>query len=363
MSNHKIIFLIRIYDGSDIMSSVQNKTLEIALQRFQYFKSYSERGVSVQIERMSNFDVKNKNKHITKLSHIIDWLVEDSAESHVDAYFLPCHLHQGYQTWHESMIALKEDYNRLADHGNGCPDKYQIHCPVFTQDKFDYLKLIPEFVNPTLQIPVKELYETDEMGQIKAFWDHYCSSPSGGVIKAPFTTNGNWRKYPKNLKKTEKIVPSVEGVLQAAYNELDGSIPYVMMQPCIDLAKHKRERKIVFLGGKASHATTGFSKGSFPIDDVEVMQFAQEAYDSVVLKLGRFHWLDQLARVDVMYNEIEGRMVVNEIESVQACYTMKSSTLRSSCASEEKVENFLIDYYIQQLERLVVRKIDTFFNL
>jgi hypothetical protein len=64
------------------------------------------------------------------------------------------------------MEDLKEEYKRLAIHGNGCPDEYQIHCPVFTQDKFDYLMLIPEFVNPTLKIPIKLLYTSEEMDQI-----------------------------------------------------------------------------------------------------------------------------------------------------------------------------------------------------
>ena len=63
------------------MSSVQNSSLEIALERFQNFKSDSERGVSVKIEGISNLDEKDRYKHITKLSHTIDWLVEDSAEA------------------------------------------------------------------------------------------------------------------------------------------------------------------------------------------------------------------------------------------------------------------------------------------
>ena len=123
-------FLVRIYDGSDIMSSFQNRSLELALQRFQYFKNYLNHGISVVIERMSNLDVRDKYKHIHKLSQIIDWLVEDSDEAHVDVYFLPCHLHQGYKSWHVSMMDLKEEYKRLGIHGNGCPDGYQISCPV-----------------------------------------------------------------------------------------------------------------------------------------------------------------------------------------------------------------------------------------
>jgi Iap family predicted aminopeptidase len=128
-----------------------------------------------------------------------------------------------------------------------------------------------------------------------------------------------------------------------------------MLQPCID-TERKRERKIVFLGGKASHVTTGFSVGSFPIPDSTVIEFAQQAYDAVILKLGKLHWLDQLARVDVMYNEFENRMVVNEIESIQACYEMNA---HADKWYDEQVDNFLVDYYVDQFKKLVVQKIET----
>ena len=254
------------------------------------------------------------------------------------------------------MEDLKEQYQRLAAHGNGLPHGNKIYCGAFTQDKFDYLQLIPEFVNPTLQILVSETYSSAEWKQIKAFYKLYCSRPSGAVIKAPFTTNRNWLKYPKKIEKTRSSVPSVEGTLTKAYEELHGSIPYVMMQPCIDI-ESKREQKVVFLGGKASHITTGFSVGrdKFPFDNSSVIEFAQRAFDTLIHRAGPNHWLDQLARVDVMFNNFEDRMVVNEVESLMACYHMDAL---SDSSYDRKVEQFMEEYFFDYLKELVVKKIE-----
>ena len=354
-------FLIRVFDGPDQMNSAQSLAFEAALKEFRWFQDYYKKGITVKIETLSNSKVRNECKHIFSLSQIIDWLVEDSENAHVDAYFLLCHLHQGFKHWNCSMLALQEDYKRLAIHGNGLPRGEQIFCPAFTQDKFDYLKLIPEYVNPTLKIDVRHRqdYLPDELYQIEAFWIKHCSSESGGVIKAPFTTNKGWLKYPKQMEKASHHA-SVEGTLDMAFEELNDVIPYVMMQPCIDVDR-KREQKVVFLDGKASHITTGFSlgRGAFPVEDDKVIEFAQKAYDSLRERLGNKHWLDQLARVDIMYNEFEGRMVVNEIESLQASFAMEGV---SGVSYDIKVMNFLKGYFVRELQVLVADKLVELLN-
>lgn len=360
MSKRKY-FLFRLYDGSDQMSSFQNRALEQACQHFNWFADYEARGISVKIERMSNLDVRNKYKHITTFGQIIDWLIEDSDEVHVDAYAVYCHLHQGFMNWKACMLDLQQQFERLAEHGNGYPNKLQIYCPVFLQNKFEYLKLIPEFINPTIRIEIKATYTQRELTQIEAFWLLVCGGTSGGVLKAPYTTNRHWLKYVKKFYKDGSSKPSVENALLLAYNELYGSIPYVLLQPCIDIQK-KRERKVVFLGGKASHVTTGFSvgRGTFPYEDETVINFAQKAYDVLIERLGPHHWLDQLCRVDVMYNEFEDRMVVNEVESLQACYEMKGT---KDLHLDLKVESFLKDYHVKQIEKCVVAKLEEMLSL
>jgi len=351
-----IIFRVRIFCGSDDNSSFQKKALEAALSHYNYFREYKARGVHVIFESWSNLEVKDKQKHIVCFAQIFDWLLEDNDEVHVDTYFLLCHIHQGFKTWRESMDDLKSQYLRLVAHGNGLPSGNQIHCGAFTQDKFEYLQHLPEFVNPTLKIAVSKTYSDREWNQIKAFYDLYCCTPSRAVIKAPYTTNKDWLKYPKKFEKEASSISTVEGTLHKAYEELHGYIPYVMMQPCIDIDA-KREQKVVFLGGKASHISTGFSVGrkSFPVDDDAVLAFAQQAHDTLIQRVGTNHWLDQLARFDVMYNEFESRMVINEVESIMACYEMSA---KRDEHYDRKVEKFLVEYFICNLEKLVLQKIE-----
>jgi hypothetical protein len=210
-----------------------------------------------------------------------------------------------------------------------------------------------------LKIEVKESYSSEEMEQIEAFWDVYYSdqSQSGCVLKAPFTTNRTWIKFPKHFLKLGTKSPSVMGTLKKAFKDFGAdTIPYIMMQPCIDKIR-KREKKVVFLGGVASHITTGYSVDvGFPFDDSSVIKFAQQAYDTLRQRIGPNHWLDQLARVDVMYNEFEDRMVVNEIESLQASYEMQGSSI-SIQAYDFKVMTFLTGYYIKVFEESILPKL------
>ena len=147
------------------------------------------------------------------------------------------------------------------------------------------------------------------------------------------------------------------GTLEKAFKDFGAdTIPYIMMQPCIDKIR-KREKKVVFVGGLASHITTGYSVGyGFPFDDSSVINFAQEAYDTLLQRIGPNHWLDPLARVDVMYNEFEDRMVVNEIESLQASYEMQGSSI-SIQAYDLKVMAFLTEYYITFFEESILPKL------
>ena len=57
-----------------------------------------------------------------------------------------------------------------------------------------------------------------------------------------------------------------------------------------------------------------------------------------------------------MYNEFEDRMVVNEIESLQASYEMQGSSI-SIQAYDLKVMAFLTEYYITFFEESILPKL------
>jgi hypothetical protein len=88
--------------------------------------------------------------------------------------------------------------------------------------------------------------------------------------------------------------------------------------------------------------------------DEEVCVFAQNAFDDLRSRLEITGcWLDQLVRVDVMWNDMENRMVVNEVESIEADYKM-SGVQQQYRKLEFKVENFITEYWKSKLDACVV---------
>jgi len=57
---------------------------------------------------------------------------------------------------------------------------------------------------------------------------------------------------------------------------------------------------------------------------------------------------------NIKYNEFESRMVVNEVESLQACYEMKSRR----CSLDDDVDSFLENYYVDFFQKSVIEKIE-----
>jgi len=89
------------------------------------------------------------------LADVIDWLLR----SH--AHFISAHLHQGIKmeiltsqqkSW--DLSSYRDEVRRLRNHpGFPCGDS--LYCPVFLQDKFEYLRCLgsptPSYCNPTFK--------------------------------------------------------------------------------------------------------------------------------------------------------------------------------------------------------------------
>lgn len=83
---------------------------------------------------------------------LVDWLLEG------DVHFILSHVHQGLSKQGVSqmgwnMIDLAQQIARLDLHP-GFPSGQNLRCPVFTQNKMEYLSAIPSFVNYSLQVPL-----------------------------------------------------------------------------------------------------------------------------------------------------------------------------------------------------------------
>jgi len=104
----------------------------------------------------------------------------------------------------------------------------------------------------------------------------------------------------------------------------------------------KREMKLVFLGGEFSHICEPYSKIGGPnfAEDEELINFAKLAVDKLRERGRGEVWLDGLFRVDIMYDGV--RMVVNEIESLEAEYS-------NSEVDNGRVLGFMLKYWFKQL--------------
>ena len=76
---------------------------------------------------------------------------------HSHCYFILAHPHQSLLL-HRLLWYMPEalaEYNRLKYH-NGFPSGEQLRCPVFTQDKIEYIKRLGDLALPTLTVPLVE---------------------------------------------------------------------------------------------------------------------------------------------------------------------------------------------------------------
>jgi len=81
--------------------------------------------------------------------------------------------------------------------------------------------------------------------------------------------------------------------------------------------------------------------------DEAILGFAQQAFDDFSAGLGESQWLDQLVLVDIMWNDSEGRMVVNDIEMIEADYKFNE-------ALDSAVFGSLVNYLRKEINKRVV---------
>jgi len=142
-------YLIRVFKGgqSDVYQGVPFSDAMTELQQ-EY------RHVLFDVEWLDCVQLKRNRWSIKEF---VDWLIEPDV---VDMHFIIGHIHQGIILCGNSSMdwKMEELYNeilRLRDH-NGFPTGDQLLCPMFTQDKFQYLGPLLDvgFVNPSLRIPL-----------------------------------------------------------------------------------------------------------------------------------------------------------------------------------------------------------------
>ena len=66
-----------------------------------------------------------------------------------DFYFIIGHVHESVRGM--DVVELYEDLSALTSY-KGFPEHSQLNCPMFSQDKFEYIRACPEICIPTLRI-------------------------------------------------------------------------------------------------------------------------------------------------------------------------------------------------------------------
>ena len=167
----------------------------------------------------------------------------------------------------------------------------------------------------------------------------------GWVIKAPFTTNCESVKFPKNFDSMQQFM----GTLSRKYF---GHIPYLMIQPCM---YNRKEYKVVALNNVPTYVasiTSGRGKKSAGGinqqfgDTDSLLDFAGRAIESLRLN-APFAITDGLLRVDI-FQDVTGEMVVNEFESLDANYSALTHLQMAAYS-------FLIKYWENKITELLIR--------
>lgn len=163
------------------------------------------------------------------------------------------------------------------------------------------------------------------------------------MLKAPFTTNGFYVKFPKTYTNLLKCVNS-------ACSNLLGTIPYVMVQACMH---NRKEYKVVMLDGVAQYVASilnhdkrksqgGINKAFSFYPHARLFKFAEDAVEVAKQTIPLIS--DGLFRVDI-FETINGSLVVNEFESLEADFP--SGHL--SAGGSDTVNTFLISYWSRKI--------------
>ncbi len=254
-----------------------------------------------------------------------------------DIYIVLGHIHQGNPQW--SAILIQELLLTLRGRV-GWPEGKHLSCPVLTQDKYKYIQSCHMITLPTLKIDFVNANFIDEVTEFIKLHNEGC----GWVLKLPFTTNGEGLKFCKSL---EEIIH----MARKNAKDFGHRMSYSMLQPCLE---NRREYKICILDGKATHVAdinqrshTGEPFSSAP--HIDLKMFAEQACE-ILENLCEGALALPLLRVDVM--KTHNGIVVNEFESVEACFFSKRFD-----TFELQTQDFLREYWVSTISSLVTEKL------
>ena len=248
---------------------------------------------------------------------LVDWLLV------CDFHFILTHIHQGSNLKWNCRQLYNVELKRLAGH-QGFPYGLFLTCPVKTQNKWEYIKLLGSDAIPTLYFSIPcASYELIDLSDVMNLWEESQRTEGRGlVIKLPFVTDskqGDGIYFSKTLHELRRDLE------KAARAALERGIWYLMLQTCLS---NQKEYKVVLRGFKGSAnsiaANPHHHRGERKFSTArELKEFAEKAI-STLAKNHRGAIVEGLNRVDIMQMK-SGKLVVNEIEGFEALYVKKGS--------------------------------------
>jgi hypothetical protein len=208
--------LIRCYMGA--VHGVQREQLMNA-----GIKVAESLSVEIKLELIHHDEIRKFRPKWT-VEDLIEWLLA----GHI--HFIATHIHQGTENFGWDITHL---YSMLQSHlfcHKGFPSGSQLSCPIFTQDKYEYLRLLPEeFVMPTLKVP---LHPSMDMADVETLVSKFMEGkPVDFVVKAPFVTNSqHFKSYVNSVAKAMQRIKSVFNDLFVNNYPSCYVIPYIMLQ-------------------------------------------------------------------------------------------------------------------------------------
>ena len=223
------------------------------------------------------------------------------------------HMHEPGRLLPWDADVFLDELQRLRTH-SGYPFNDYLFDPAFTQDKFKYIHYLIEYTIPSLRISLRlgedAKLPSSEINRIQK-WMTEVEEGSGFVLKLPFTTNSQAIKYPKTLE-------GIRSAVSQFYRNFKNKIHYAILQPC--LANRKEFNKHVFHNGRFSHVAVN-DKEATPSkvfeDPASRQRFAEECLAALRQRMVGCLFVP-IMRIDIMF--YKGRMVLNEIESLEAMY-------------------------------------------
>ena len=265
------------------------------------------------------------------------------------------------------LIADIECALRHLDCHIGFPMGLALQCPIFSGDKFNYLKSVFEIVQPTLSIPLHLYDGIDSHKSISSITEWFRTNRpieegSGYLLKAPYVQHQvsfPIVTFPDASSLIDYIrcnEQSLETSCSSSTNTCSSTrfksgnksdiFNYLMLQQFNSRASSK-ERKVLLFNGKAFGFNISGSQCAPAAKDVaRYFLFAEEAI--ALLKSRCPHAIvDGLTRVDIFQMDAAATVLkVNEFESLDASFT-------SSDATQMKAQGFVQQYWLDKMNDLI----------